>query len=53
MYVLPDFKVDPIKTQFLYWTSFFFLSVYINNLFNLINSTDSSCFSFLNFVLVL
>ena len=26
MYVLPDFKVDPIKTQFLYWTSFFFLS---------------------------
>lgn len=23
MYVLPDFKVDPIKTQFLYWTSFF------------------------------
>lgn len=24
MYVLPDFKVDPIKTQFLYWTFFFF-----------------------------
>lgn len=40
MYVLPNFKVDPIKTQFLYWTSFFFLSFfpYISTIYSTLST---------------